>query len=248
MKFLAMHKQDKTHEAGAPPDPAFVEEMGQFVGAMLQDGTFLDGAGVGKSANRTRVTFNNGVRTILDGPFAGSENELVHTVFKLLTPSRATAVDCASRIGEALGTCQLELAKTTESWDLGMEPEPPNAPWNALVFQKATPDTEAGKPASPATQAALTRVVKELREQGLLAGTVRLAPSSKGTRFQMDRSGGRRVVDGPFAESKELVGGFGMFELPSREAAVELCLRYGTLMLKSVETLEMDLRLVDQDA
>src|SRR4051794_8752647 len=101
MKFLAMHKQDKTHEEGAPPDPAFVQEMGQFVGSMMQAGTFLDGAGVGKSVNRTRVTFNNGARTIVNGPFKGSANELVHTVFKLATPSRAKAVECASRIGEA---------------------------------------------------------------------------------------------------------------------------------------------------
>ena len=55
-------------------------------------------------------------------------------------------------------------------------------------------------------------------------------------------------MDGPFAESKELVGGFALLELPSREAAVDLCRRYGELMLKSVETLEMDLRPGADDA
>ena len=76
------------------------------------------------------------------------------------------------------------------------------------------------------------------------AHCVTLAPSSKATRFHMSRAGTRNAVDGPFTESKELVGGFGMFDLPTREAAVDMCWRYGALMLKSVETLEMDLRLV----
>lgn len=247
MKFLAMHKQDKAHEAGAPPDPAFVQEMGQFIGSMMQSGTFLDGAGVGKSAHRTRVTFTNGKRTVVDGPFGWSANELVHVVYKVAAPSRAKAVETACRIGEALGTCELEVAKTTESWDLGMEPEPANPPWNALVFQKATRDSEAGKPVGPAVKTALDKVLKELRGSWAITGTVTLAPSSKATRFHMDNHGKRALMDGSFTESKELVGGLGMFELPSREAAVDLCARYGTVMLKSVEALEMDLRQVVED-
>lgn len=247
MKFLAMHKQDKTHEAGAPPDPAFVEEMGQFIGGMIQAGTFLDGAGLGKSVNRTRITFTNGKSSVVDGPFGGSANELVHTVYKLTTPNRAKAVEVASRIGAVLGTCELEVGKTTEAWDLGLEPEPPNAPWNALVLHKASRESEAGTPPPPAVRTALESLKKELTQAGVLTGTVKLAPSSRGMRFHMSRSGKRSAVDGPFAESKELVGGFGMFELPSREAAVDMCWRYGDLMLKSVETLEMDLRLVAED-
>lgn len=117
MRFLAMHKQDKTHAAGAPPDPAFVAEMGQFIGGMVQAGSFLDGAGLGKSVNRTRVTVKDGECTVQDGPFGGSANELVHAVYKITARTRAEAVEWTSRLGRALGTCELEVGKTTEAWD-----------------------------------------------------------------------------------------------------------------------------------
>ncbi len=247
MRFLAMHKQDPTHEAGAPVDPAFVTEMGEFIGTMIKAGTFLDGAGLGKSANRTRVTFLNGKRTVVDGPFGGSPNELVHAVYKMTARNRAAAVECACRMGEVLGNCEMEVGKTTEAWDLGLEPEPPNAPWNALILLKATRESEAGTAPTPAVRHALEALKKEWTTAGVLTGTVTLAPSSKATRFHMSRAGTRNAVDGPFTESKELVGGFGMFDLPTREAAVDMCWRYGALMLKSVETLEMDLRLVVGD-
>jgi hypothetical protein len=55
-----------------------------------------------------------------------------------------------------------------------------------------------------------------------------------------------RVVDGPFAESKELVGGFALLELPSMEVAIQECIRYATIL---GGTLEIDVRpLADSDA
>lgn len=112
------------------------------------------------------------------------------------------------------------------------------------MLHKATRDTEAGKAAPAAVTAAVERLTGEMSRAGVLHGVITLAPSVRGTRFHLHRTGRPRVTDGPFAESKELIGGFGLFDLPSLEAARELCVRYGELMLKSVETLELDLRLV----
>lgn len=245
MLYLAMHKQDWTHEAGHAPDMTFVQEMGAFIGGMVAAGTFRDGAGLGKSANRTRLSFRNGTGTVVRGPFRGSDHEIPHAVYKLAARSRAEAEDWAQKLGRALSTCELEVGKTTESWDLGMEPEPANPPWNALILHKANADTEAGRRPSDAVTAAVERVTSEMKAAGVLEAAITLRPTRHGTRYRLTRAGHRTAVDGPFTESKELVGGFGLFDLPSLAAAKELCSRYADLMLKSVETLEMDLREVD---
>src|SRR6266498_3747795 len=57
-------------------------------------------------------------------------------------------------------------------------------------------------------------------EKGVLLAGEGLLPSSKGFRLQLD-SGKRRVVDGPFAETKELIAGFCLIEVASREEALE---------------------------
>ena len=70
------------------------------------------------------------------------------------------------------------------------------------------------------------RFIDELRDEGVLVHTEGLRPSYEmGARIR--RSGGKvTVTDGPFAEAKELVAGFVLVEVPSREAAVELAQRF----------------------
>jgi hypothetical protein len=53
-----------------------------------------------------------------------------------------------------------------------------------------------------------------------------------------------RVIDGPFAESKELLGGFAVMELSDMDDAIALCRRYAEIL---GGTLEIDVRIVDQD-
>ncbi len=246
MRFLVMHKQDVTHEQGTMPSGEFMHEMGALIGDLLKNGVMKDGAGLGKSINRTRVSFRGGERTVVDGPFGGSANELVASVFQIKAKTRAEAVEWATKLGRALGgDVEIEVGKTTEAWDLGFEPEPPNPPFNALLLVKANADSEAGKPLAKGVAAAVDTLKREMTDAGVLTSSVTLTPSSKGSRMNMDRKGKRAIVDGPFTESKELVGGFALLELPSKEAVVEFAWNYGVLMLKSVETLEMDIRPVE---
>ena len=60
MRFMIMHKNDPNTEAGMPPPLELVHKMGALIGEYLQTGRFIDGAGLGASKTRTRLTFRNG--------------------------------------------------------------------------------------------------------------------------------------------------------------------------------------------
>lgn len=89
-----------------------------------------------------------------------------------------------------------------------------------MVFVKATKDSEAGVMPSEELLAAMARYNEELVKAGVLVDGNGLQPSSKGARVRF--SGDRRtVIDGPFAETKELVAGYWIFEVASKEEAIE---------------------------
>ncbi|RNL83219.1 YciI family protein [Halostreptopolyspora alba] len=89
-----------------------------------------------------------------------------------------------------------------------------------MMFMKATEDSEAGVMPSEEAIAEMTRFNEELVSAGVLLDGDGLHPSSKGARVRF--SGGRpTVVDGPFAETKELVAGYWVLQVKSREEAIE---------------------------
>ncbi|MCQ4165030.1 YciI family protein [Tahibacter harae] len=92
-----------------------------------------------------------------------------------------------------------------------------------LIIVKATAGTEAGVKPDPETTRMLAEMGKyneALAEAGILLAAEGLHPSSRGVRVHF--SGAQRtVVDGPFAETKELVAGFWLWQIRSLEEAVE---------------------------
>jgi len=80
----------------------------------------------------------------------------------------------------------------------------------------------------PPSQEEMTRMqafIEEMSREGALLGTEGCLPSALGARVR--RSGGAvAVTDGPFTESKEIVGGFAILEAQSKDAAIELCKRF----------------------
>lgn len=88
-----------------------------------------------------------------------------------------------------------------------------------MVF-KANEESEAGQPPNEESLTAMGLVMAEMAEKGVLLAGDGLLPSAHGFRLQLDE-GKRRVVDGPFAETKELIAGFCLIEVASREEAVE---------------------------
>jgi len=161
----------------------------------------------------------------------------------LKVQTRDEAIGWAERYGKILGDGEIELGKVNEPWDLGMMPAPENPPLQIMLIDKADPASEAGT-RSPEQKAAISRLKTEMTKAGVLVRTHTLAPSSKGKRLTF-RNNDLRVVDGPFAESKELIGGFAVIEYSDADEAIESCRAYARIL---GGTLEIDLRLVEADA
>ena len=89
-----------------------------------------------------------------------------------------------------------------------------------MLVVKATPKSEAGVMPSEKALNAMTKFNEELSKAGVLLDLSGLQATSKGARVRF-QGGKRTVVDGPFAEAKELVAGYWVLSVKSKEEAVE---------------------------
>jgi hypothetical protein len=244
MRLMMMHKVDADMECGALPTPEMMERMGVFMEESAKTGQLLGGEGLRPSKTRTRLTFVAGEVTIENGPYIG-HNELPARVALIQVKTDEEALDWATRYGKVLGDGELELGPVAEAWDLGFIPRPDDAPLRFLLLHKADATYEAGTPPSARQRAGMTRLTSEMTKAGVLIATLNLKPSSKSTRIKLDGTG-RTVVDGPFAESKELIAGYGLLELPSMEAAIEAGSKFAAVFGPDV-AMEIDVRPVGDD-
>lgn len=90
-----------------------------------------------------------------------------------------------------------------------------------MAIVKATSDSEAGKMPSEELLAAMGEFNEEMVKAGVMLAGEGLHPSSKGARVGFGGDGERTVVDGPFAETKELIAGYWLMQVRSFEEAVE---------------------------
>ncbi len=91
-----------------------------------------------------------------------------------------------------------------------------------MVLVKATEDSEKGFVRTPQTMAMMEAMGKfndELQKAGILRDADGLTPSSQGKRIAFDGPG-RRVIDGPFTETRELIAGFWLWEVKDMDEAV----------------------------
>ena len=89
-----------------------------------------------------------------------------------------------------------------------------------MVIVKATPESEAGGLPDPQLLADMGKFNEELVKAGIMLAGEGLQPSSKGARVRFSGKD-RTVIDGPFAESKELIAGFWLWQVRSKEEAIE---------------------------
>jgi hypothetical protein len=89
-----------------------------------------------------------------------------------------------------------------------------------MVFVKATPESEAGQMPSEEIFRAMAEFNEQLVKAGVMLAGEGLHPSSKGKRVRFTGKE-RKVIDGPFAETKELIAGFWMWQVRSMDEAVE---------------------------
>ena len=89
-----------------------------------------------------------------------------------------------------------------------------------MMIVKSNKDSEAGKLPSEELLAAMGKYNEELMKAGVLVDLSGLQPTSKGARVKF--SGGKTtVIDGPFAETKELIGGYWIINVKSKAEAIE---------------------------
>jgi len=240
MKIMVMHKSSVDTEAEKIPSQALIDGVGALVQGAIKEGRLIDGAGLLSSRRRVRVTLAGGERKVEQGPYRG-QRELVSRIAALTVKSMPEAIEWGTRLAKATGDVELEIGPITEAWDLGLVPKPEGeVPLRVLALFKSTSATESGATPSPQQSAALSAVVDEATQAGVLVSTHNLRPSATASRITGAR-GARSVIDGPFSETKELIAGFMLMTFESKAQAVEFALHYADV----VGTPEVDLREVE---
>jgi hypothetical protein len=94
-----------------------------------------------------------------------------------------------------------------------------------MIIRKADANTEAGVLPSQELLAAMGRYMEEMSKAGILLAGEGLHPTSRGARVKL-KGGKATVIDGPFAEAKEVVAGFSIIQVKSKEEAIDWVKRW----------------------
>jgi hypothetical protein len=247
MRFMMLLKSDEQSETGAVPDPKVFEAMGKFNQDLVDAGAMLAGEGLAPSAEGAILRFRDGKVTVIDGPFAEAK-ELVAGYWMIQAKSKDEAVDWAKRcfetVNEIAGPAaggdegEIEVRQVFELEDFPVnENESGWREWEAeqrdapapqvkpgykryMGLRMADKATEAGGMPSEEELAAMGAYNERLVQAGVMLGGEGLHPSSKGAKVRYSK-GKISVIDGPFAESKELIAGFSMLQAKSLDEVVE---------------------------
>ncbi|NUR99376.1 MAG: YciI family protein [Kribbellaceae bacterium] len=103
-----------------------------------------------------------------------------------------------------------------------------------MIINKTDADSEAGKLPPPEVGEAVGQVVEDLSKAGVLLFAEGVHRSALGARVKVD-GGKRTITDGPFAETKELVGGVIVVDVRSRDEAIEWAARLAEALRDEVE-------------
>ena len=238
MRFMVMHKMTEELERGGPPDPEIMAGVDRLITDAANVGAFVSGEGLKPTSQRTHVVYKGGERTITDGPFAEAK-ELIAGFAVMKVRSKAEALSWCDKFAAVLGDVELFMGPVVEPWDLGLAPKPENPPLRYLSMHKMDARAESGAPPDPALMQKMGALIGEMTAAGVLQSAGGLASTSKGARIRFSE-GKHTVIDGPFAESKELIAGFAILELPSKQAAIEWGIRFGHVVrVNEVEVRQM---------
>lgn len=237
MRVMIMHKTDARWESGATPGPELIARVEKMIEAMAEAGALLAAEGLRASSQGVRLRFSAGERAVTPGPFRG-ENELPAGFAILKVGSIDEAVEWASRFAGVLGDVEIDVRPVTEPWDLGLKPRPDGLRTGRFLgMPKADAATESGALPSRGQRAELGRLFEEMRRAGVLVAAEVLWPSSRGARLR-SVNGRHTVLDGPFTESKELIGGYVILRVASLAEALAWAHSYADV----VGCAELDVR------
>lgn len=254
MRFFVGVKATEASEAGEMPGPELLRAMYEFNQELVAAGVMIDGNGLQPSSEGYKILTSDGETRIVDGPFAETK-ELISGYWVLQANSMEEAVAWAKRApmdadgrDAALEIRQIfELddfpenpdesgwreaeEKLREEWNAGspgdaqgsLQPAPGKLVYMGMVH--ATAESEAGVMPDEAELATMGALMEESAAAGIMLGGEGLRPSSEGVQIKF-HNGERTVIDGPFAETKELVGGYALMQFDSEEQAREWTLRF----------------------
>jgi hypothetical protein len=238
MRYMVMHKMTEEMEKGLSPDPEVMAGVEKLIGEAAKENIFLGGEGLEPSAQRLHIAYKNGQRTVTDGPFTEAK-ELVAGFALMRVQSRDEAIAWCDRFAAAMGDVELFLGPVVEYWDMGMGTKPENAPLRFLAMHKANERSENDLPPEQHHIAAMGALIQEMTKSGVLEATGGLASTKKGARIRFN-GGKHTVIDGPFTESKELVAGYAILDLPSKDVAIDWAVRFGDIVkVEEVDVREM---------
>ncbi len=240
MTYIIMHKTDAHWETGALPSQDLIMRVGQMVGDLARKGILRGGEGLRPSSEGVRLSYGGGTRTVTPGPFEG-RNELPASFSILSVESVDDAVDWASRYAQVVGEAEFDIRPVTEPWDMRMGEKPAGQRTRRyMALRKATSATEAEQKLSREQQRDLDELIEESTRTGVHLVTVAMRSSERGRRFRR-KDGGISSIDGPFAESKEMIGGYVIVDVASLDEAAALTEQY----LAVVDAPEVDVREID---
>ncbi len=251
MRFIMLLKSDQNAEAGVMPDEAILGAMGRYNDELIQADALLAGEGLHPSSKGFRVRNAGGTLTVTDGPFAEAKELVAgfwmiqaDSKEEAIEWAQRVPMDIQSPLIPSDAEGQIEIRQVFEMEDFpvsegesgwreqetAFREQSRNAARSGaagesatirfMLMTKATQESEAGALPDEKVLAEMGACLADMVENGVLAEAEGLHPSSKGARVYF--SGGKRtVVDGPFAETKELIAGYTIIQVNSREEAIE---------------------------
>lgn len=216
--------------AGAPtPTSDAMAEMGRFVGGLRERKTLRRGAPLATDREGARVRKRGGRAFVTEGPFAESK-EVVAGFWIVDVADRAEAIDVATRCPHSNEhLVEVHAVDTRYLYDDSER----GTPW-LLAFLVEPGFQDCG---GEMRRTMLTHA-DGLAAEGTLLETTPLAATPPPARVTR-KSGKPLVVDGPFAEAKEVVGGYSLVRAPDRAAAVALACDYPHAAWGTVEVREI---------
>jgi hypothetical protein len=242
MRFMMLLKSDAKAETGVLPDEALLTAMGEYNEALMKAGVLRGGEGLHESSEGARVRIAGGKTSVVDGPFTESK-ELVAGYYVLETKTKQEAIEWAKRIPVGDAEAEVELRALWEPEDFPIQAEeqpggwrdqeeqmranPPPAPtpdkgprWVSLLKADAITEVEVVPAPTEELLREMGALMGEMASAGLLVGGDGLRPSSQGCKVRFANRKAT-VIDGPFAETKEIVAGFTVYRAKTKAEAIE---------------------------
>ena len=223
MQFMVIRRSDEATEAGRMPAPAVFEDMGRYHEQLAQAGGVGLALGLRPSSRAVRLKLWPGGESITDGPFTETKELIAgFTVFEAASKEEALALlkQWPASDAYATGEAVLELRET--GCPGGCAQVPPAAAGedrHYVILLRSDAGTEADRIPPQHVLDTLDAFNAEQAAQGRLLAGDGLKSSTRGARVRL-AGGQASVIDGPFAEAKELIAGFWMIRAASMDDAV----------------------------